>query len=89
MLTSIGLEITVRTRASAATIGHKRGTGFQSTGAGRRGTLLLCRRCSTRIRRCRPFVILAGRPAAEWAPDASVRWIVALLFLDFAIQNCK
>ena len=53
-------DITARTRASAATIGCKRGTGFQSTGAGRLGRLLLCRMCSTRVRRCITICPLCG-----------------------------
>jgi len=53
-------DITARTRASAATIDCKRGTGFQSTGAGRLGRLLLCRRCSTHSRRYRTICLLCG-----------------------------
>ena len=33
-------RVTARTRASAATIGFKKGTGFQSIGEGRLGKLL-------------------------------------------------
>jgi len=38
------------TNPNAATIGCKRGTEFQSTGAGRRGTLLPYQSCSIRVR---------------------------------------
>ena len=44
---------TSHTNPSAATSARKRGTGFQSTDGGRLGTLLPCRKCSIRSRRCR------------------------------------
>lgn len=34
-----------------------------------------------------PFVFLSGRPTAERAADARAGGIVALLFVEFAIQN--
>jgi hypothetical protein len=34
-----------------------------------------------------PLVVFAGRPAAERAADARVGRILALLCVDFAIQN--
>jgi hypothetical protein len=34
-----------------------------------------------------PFVFLAWRPPTQWAPDARARWIVALFFVYFTIQN--
>jgi hypothetical protein len=50
----------VHTNPNAATIGCKRGTGFQSTGAGRQGRLLLCRGYSTHVRRCKTIYLLSG-----------------------------
>jgi len=34
-----------------------------------------------------PFVLFAGRPAAERTSDAWAGWIVAILWLKLAIQN--
>jgi hypothetical protein len=34
-----------------------------------------------------PFVLLARRPAAERAADARTGGVVALLFVEFTIQN--
>jgi hypothetical protein len=35
----------------------------------------------------RPAVVLAGRPAAEWATDPRTRWFVALFPFKLAIHN--
>jgi hypothetical protein len=43
-------DSTLRTSPNAATIGCAKGTGFQSTGAGKRGRRLPYRKCSTRAR---------------------------------------
>jgi hypothetical protein len=49
--------------------------------------LLLCRTCSIRVRNGKTSVFFAGRPAAERAADARIRWLLALLLVEFAIQN--
>src|SRR5579864_4411454 len=51
-------DITLHTRASAATSGYMRGTAFQSTGAGMPGIRRLYRRCSTHCRTCRTICLL-------------------------------
>ena len=35
----------------------------------------------------RPEIVFAGRPTAEWAPDARAGGVEALLFIQFAINN--
>ena len=63
---------TSHTNPNAATNDRTRGTVFQSTGEGRRGRCPLCRRYSTRVRRCRIICPLCGatsRRAGSGCPD--------------------
>jgi hypothetical protein len=69
------------TTANAATIGCKRGTAFQSTGAGRLDKRLQYRTCSTGIRRCKAICPLCGatsRKAGIGCAAAPMRWVSGL-----------
>jgi len=71
----------LHTNPSAATIGCKRGTGFQSTGAGRRGRRLPFQTCSIHGRRCTTSGLPCGvtsrtadsECADQMAPGSSLR----------------
>ena len=49
---SAGPGVNGHTSPNAPTSGYRRGIGFQSTGAGRKGRLLPCRTCSIYTRTC-------------------------------------
>ena len=73
---------------SVATSGCKQGTEFQSTGAG------MPRADAARVEGIplvaagtKPLVLLAGRPAADRAPDARAGRVWALLLIGLTIQD--